>query len=401
MSERRGPSAVRTASLSALCGYWAWVLLSSPDSRVVLEGRLRLPLAGMDIASGVFFLAAPLIVFAAFLGLRSKARMGWPALIPFPAALLLNASRSLTLHDPVISYLAAGAAFAGIAWIWASLRPFRRGTAAAGKIFAATGLIAALGIESVLVFFLIPWSLRGDLPGSFNGYPFGPALRSVLYANLAGYERRLGTGARSLRGIRLEGADLSRAVLKGVDLRGARLFRARMERADLEGSDLRSAGLVEARLSFVNFRRSDLSGAELSGAYSMGADLRGASFRGVRRHVVRLHYADGRGTDFTSAELLKAECNGADFRGAVFRDAVLSDARLIRARFDGADLSGANLSNADLEQTTFRGAILAGTDLSGAKNISLDELAAAATLRGARLDAPLLEELKRRNPGLF
>ena len=343
-------------------------------------------------------------MFAAFLGLRSRARTGWPAFVLFPAALLLNASRCLALHDPFISYLAAGAAFAGIAWlswIWASSRPFRRGTATAGKIFAAAGLTAALGIESVLIFFLIPWSLRGDLPGSLNSYPFGPALRSVLYASLAGYERPLGTGPRSLRGIRLEGANLRGAVLKGVDLRDARLFRARMERADLEGSDLRSAGLVEARLSFVNFRDADLSGAELSGVYSMGADLRGANLRGVRRHVVRLHYADGRGTDFTSAELLKAECNGADFRGAVFRDAVLSDAKLVRTRFDGADLSGANLSNANLEQSTFRGAILAGTDLSGAKNISLDELAAAATLRGARLDAPLLEELKRRNPGLF
>ena len=56
MSERKGPSAVRAAGLSALCGYWAWALLSSPDSRVVLEGRLRLPLAGVDIAGGVFFL---------------------------------------------------------------------------------------------------------------------------------------------------------------------------------------------------------------------------------------------------------------------------------------------------------------------------------------------------------
>ena len=321
MSERKGPSAVRTAGLSALCGYWAWALLSSPDSRVVLEGRLRLPLAGMDIASGVFFLAAPLIVFAAFLGLRSKARTGWPALVLFPAALLLNASRCLALHDPFISYLAAGAAFAGIAWlswIWASLRPFRRGTATAGKIFAAAGLTAALGIESVLIFFLIPWSLRGDLPGSLNSYPFGPALRSVLYASLAGYERPLGTGAKK------PSRDPAR---RGGPARGRSQGRRPSGRPALPGAH----GKGRPRRLRSSLRRTGGSALELRQLQER-RPLRGRTERGVLHGSRPARRQPPRGPpSCREAALCRRQGNRLHFRGA-------DQSRVQRRRFPGRGL---------------------------------------------------------------
>ena len=404
MSERKTPSAAWAGGLSALCAYWAWALLSSPDSRVVLEGRIRLPLMEADIAAGHFFIAAPLIVFAALVVLSSKALLKGPVFVILNAALLLNAFRSLKLHDPFISYLSAGIAFVGVAWsswIWASSRPFRGRQVRAGNVLVALGLAAALVIEGVLVLYLIPWSLRGDLPGTMNNYPYGPALRSVLYANLSGYERPAGSGPGRFRGIHLEGANLRNAKLKGVDLRDAELFRARLDLADLEGADLRGAKMVEARFSFTDLRNADLSGADLSGAYSMGADVRNAVFRGSSHHYQRFNNADARGADFSSAKLSRALFFGSDLRGASFRNAGLPFANLVRVRLDGADLTGALLSNAQFHQAVLKGADLGNANLGGAVDLLPEALAEAGSLRGANLDPALRVDLERRYPALF
>lgn len=404
MNERTILSAVRKAGPSALCGYWIWALLASPDSRVVLDCRVHLPLAGMDVGSGVFFVAAPLIAFGIFFATRPKPRKGWSRLVPFPAALLLNSFRCLKLHDPELTRFAAAVALVGTAWAvweWLESRPFRGRRASARDMPAAAGFAAAVGLEAFLVIFLIPWSLRGDLPRRINNYPFGPALRSVVYADLAGYERQAGSGQRSLRGLHLEGANLCGAILKGIDLRGAHLLGARFDRADLEGADLRGARLVQARLSFINLRRADLSDADLSGAYSMGGDLRGAVLRGSGHQNQSFCNADARGADFGYARLSTSLFFGSDLRGASFRGAALPDAGFVRARLDDADLTGAFLPGADFYEAVLRGAILRDANLCSALRLVPDALAEAATLRSARLDPALSEEMRRRAPGLF
>jgi uncharacterized protein YjbI with pentapeptide repeats len=404
MNERASPSVVRAAGLSALCGYWAWAVLASPDFKVVLEGRLRLPLAGMDVASGVFFVVAPLVAFAAFFVVRSKARTGGQALVLFPAVLLLNASRCLKLHDPVLSYLAAGTAFVGIAWTfwtWAASRPFRGSWASAWKILAAAGFAISLAIEGVLVLFLIPWSLRGDLPGNMNWFPFSPALRSVLYANLAGYERPFGTRPKSLRGLHLEGADMRKAILRGTDLRNAQLYRARLDWADLEGADLRGARLVEALLSFVNLRNADLSGADMGGCYLMGANLRGVILRRARLPSLSLLYVDAEGADFSESDLTGVHLFGADLRNARLEGAIIKNSRLTRAVFAGADLRRADLQGANFFQADLRGASFEGANLVAAVDLTSDQLATVKTLYGARMGPDLLKQVQERCPHLL
>lgn len=404
MSEGTISSSVRAAGLPALCGYWAWALIASPDSRIVLEGRVHLPLVGMGLAGGLFFVAAPLVAFAALLAFRPKSRKRWPTLIPFPAALLMNAFRCLKLHDPVLTWLTAGMAIAGTAWTaweWLASIPFHGKRALARNGIVAAGFAAVAGLEALLVLLLVPWSLRGDLPGLMNNYPFGPAVRSIVFADLAGYGRAAGSGARSLRNLHLEGADLRRAILKGADLRGAELYRARLDMADLEGADLRGARLVEARLSFANLRRADLSDADLSGAYSMGADLRNAVLRGATHHYQRFCNADARGADFGSARLSRAFFFGSDLRGASFRDASIPNPDFVRARLDDADFTGASLPGADLHQAVLRGTVLEDANLAAALGLVPEALAEAATLRNARLDPAIADEMRRRSPGLF
>lgn len=404
MKERTMPSAAWAAGLWGLCGAWAWTLLASPDARIVLDGQVRLPLLGMSVASGVFFVAAPLIALAAFVAARLMLRKGWPTLVPFPVALFLNAIRCLKLHDPVLSRLTAGMALAGTAWAaweWLASRPFRGKRASIAGLLSAAGFAAAAGLEAVLVLSLIPWSLRGDLPGLMNNYPIGPALRSVVFADLSGYVRPAGGGPRGLRGLHLEGANLRKAVFRGADLRETNFYRARLELADFEGADLRGARLVEALLSFVNLRRADLSEADLSGAYSMGADLRNAVLRGATHHYQRFCNADARGADFGSARLSKVLFFGSDLRGASFRNASVPYPNLVRVDLTGADLTGANLPGADLYQAVLRGALLGSVNLGRAVRLAPEALAEAATLHAARLDPALSDEMRRRAPGLF
>ena len=393
---------VTTVGLTVLCGYWAWALLASPDFLLVLDRRIRLPILGLVFPCTIGFITAPIGMTALFLAIRIRGRTGWPAKAALSAALFLNAFRGLKLHDPILSYVTAGlaisAAFAAL-YPRSTLPPSNKVRHFVAMTLLRAGPIIILG--GVLLLCLIPWSLRGDLPGNMNNYPFGPALRFLVYADLAGYIRSSDASRESLRGIKLEGANMRGAVLKGADLRKAHLFRAHLEKADLEGADLRNAGLVEAQLSFVNLRNADLSGSDLSGIFSMGADLRGAVLRGSGAHVQRFWYADARGANFESADLLLAEFFWADLRGAVFRNARLPEASVARSRFEGADLSGASLVKAKMFQADFQHAVLEGVDLSEAVGLEPDRLARAATLRGAKLDAPLLDEMEKRFPGLF
>jgi len=395
---------VPETSLFLLCVYWAAALLLSPDSWIVLDRVVRLPLFGPRVASGVFFVAAPLVGWAVFLAVRSKARTRGPVLVLFPAVMVLNAFRCLKLHDPVLSHLAAGLAVAGACWAfreWTRAPAFSGHRTLAARMFAAAGLAAALATGAVLVGLLIPWSLRGDLPGRLNTYPFGPALRSALYADLAGYEQPAGGAKRSFRGLRLEGADLSRAVLKRADLRNARLFRARLYWTDLEAADLRGARLSGAGLSFVDLRDADLRGANLGGVYARGADLRNAVLSGSFLFHLMLYDSDARGARFDSSQMKKAHFFGSDLRGASFRESRLPGSSFAETRLDGADLSKTVLTGAIFLRTVFRGAALREADLGGAYYLDSGALAEASTLRGARLDPALLKRMKRLAPGLF
>lgn len=105
---------------------------------------------------------------------------------------------------------------------------------------------------------------------------------------------------------RLTGVWLARRSLEGVDLREADLTRTNFEGADL----------YKLNGSRANFKETRLKGAVLHRAIALEADFTGA--------------------DFTAADL-----SSADLRGSTFSRARFDGANLLGARFDGADLSGA------------------------------------------------------------
>lgn len=377
--------------------YWTWALFSSSDASLVLERRIVLPPLGLGVPAVSFLVAAPLMALVLLARFRL---LGWPLIV----ASSLNAYRVIKLQDPALSYVSAGLALAAVvlaAWAWLSSRPFRGKLASGRDVLIPAGLSSAVIVDAVLLLCFVPWSLRGDLPKNWNSYPFGPALRRVIFANLSNLDLGDSKARPRQPGLRLAGADLNGAKLRDAELRDANLFRARLNWADCRGADLRGAVLSDVRMSYSDFQGANLSGAEVSGNFAQGSDLRGACFRGARDHILRFIYSDCRGADFTSARLKGSTFFDSDCRGAIFRDADLTAAFLTRAKLDEADLSGANMSGADLRQASFRGADLTGAILGGVLLLGPEALAEARSLKGATLDPPLREALERIRPGLF
>ena len=110
--------------------------------------------------------------------------------------------------------------------------------------------------------------------------------REALLSILHNHQLWIGTDGQSgeqadlsgavLTGMNLIRADLRRANLRGVNLRGADLRGADLSRADLSGADLTGADLTHANLTMANLSRTDLTSAKLDKAHLIKTNLRGA-----------------------------------------------------------------------------------------------------------------------------
>ena len=106
------------------------------------------------------------------------------------------------------------------------------------------------------------------------------------------------------------------------------------------------------------------------------------------------------------ASLVGLVAEGRSFEGADLRGALVVDSFLDGANFEGAHLIGANLSGADVSGGAFklanlREAVFENADLKGCSKLTAAQLEEAATLRGAKLDPLLLEQISVSSPGLL
>jgi WD40 repeat protein/3',5'-cyclic AMP phosphodiesterase CpdA len=110
-----------------------------------------------------------------------------------------------------------------------------------------------------------------------------PAAGEVARTNAIKVTTRLRTPMQSdLRGVILQGEDLSHRELAGVDLTGADLTDTLLVSANLAGAILRDAKLAGARLDEAKLEGADLRGADLSRARIARADLRGVELAGSK-----------------------------------------------------------------------------------------------------------------------
>ena len=188
----------------------------------------------------------------------------------------------------------------------------------------------------------------------------------------------------NLRGVDLDGANLSQADLSRTDLTGANLSQTILDGANLEG----------ARLDYTNLRRINLSGANLSEASLDEANLSGANLEGANLFRANLFRANLEGAGLGNANLYEVNLSAAYLSGANLSKINLSKINLSWADLSGADLSSADLRGATLSSANLSRADLSRADLSGA-NLSWANLS-RADLSGANLGPTKLELLHRR-----
>jgi uncharacterized protein YjbI with pentapeptide repeats len=377
---------------------WGAWLVSTSDAILVTAGPV------MDF----LFLFIPILSLGFFH--LSRRRLSGPAttrwtgiargafLAVLPVWLAANALRAVKRHDLFLSYSACFLAVAGTGFVLAS-RLWGRPRAKPGKAFRflgpAAGFAAVLAFGMFMIFDLIPWSLNGAVGRNSVFWPAAERLRPLFCAGPRGLR------PADYRGLRLEGAELGGAAWAGANLRGIRLKKARLKSADLAGADLRSADLTEAWLDYANLSAADLSSSLCGGVRLFKADLKGASFRRGDLHDAFIHYCDADGADFSGANLHRARPFGSRFKGARLHGAELNKASLFMVDFGDADLSGADLRGAEFWKVNLRGANLEAANLEGAVGLDADALAAAKSLRGARIDQGLLDEIRRKYPALL
>lgn len=242
---------------------------------------------------------------------------------------------------------------------------------------------------------IIPVDADGALFGIFRRNLVVTDADLVSDRNVTEGEPTLKLRGRDLRYAKLDrsdmhqadftGADLSEASLDGTDLRNATLQCAELNTLRLR-NDRTKAKCVRAVAT--NFSRAELSGALMTGIDARGAifeealledaDIVEALLDGSNFSQARLDKAnltggvEALGANFAIASLQGTNLNGArlfgaDFRWASMQAAVLDYARLEGALLEGADLEAASLYKAQLQGADFKGAKLTATDLRGAK----------------------------------
>lgn len=174
------------------------------------------------------------------------------------------------------------------------------------------------------------------------------------------------------------GSDLTRQNLRGINLEGRDISTARMPFADLTDAKLAGAFVMSLNFASANLTNSDLSrtyggwlffnGANLAGANLSNSYLPYSNFDAyvVENTMIRVNLrganldsATLRGSTFENADFDRASAKGANFQDSLFVGTSLRDANLTGANFVGATLSNANFTGSKLGddwRTLFRGA---------------------------------------------
>lgn len=200
-----------------------------------------------------------------------------------------------------------------------------------------------------------------------------------------------------LRGIYLEGVNLSGWEFKATDLTEANFINvickecdfseAKLTRAIFRDSKLRGACFEKATIDEADFKLVPLKGAIFDKCQGKGVKFQGAKFEGAsfeETKIVNSHFQGAKGEKvvFTNSILYGSDFNTAILKGADFSYADLSGVRLnsvtaMGANYTGATLRGVHVVSADFADATFervtvssiknfKSANFRGTDWNGA-----------------------------------
>ena len=169
------------------------------------------------------------------------------------------------------------------------------------------------------------------------------------------------------------------------------------ERKDFAHADLRGADLRKAKLGFTCLMGAKLDGADLSEAILTCVDLSYASLQGATLRRTTFEYLNATRADFSSAVADESQWSVVDLSRASLRDASVTHAMfrgccMERAALDGADFTHAKLAYANCTGASFRETLLRDTLTVG----STFFLADLATAKQFFLSRQIVAEILRR-----
>lgn len=242
---------------------------------------------------------------------------------------------------------------------------------------------------------LIPVDAEGALFGIFRRNLVVTDTDLVSDRDVTEGEPTLKLRNRDLRYARLDRSDMHQADLTGADLSEASLDGTDLRNATLQCAEINALRLRNDRVKAKCVRAvgTNFARAELSAALMTGIDARGASFEeailedadvveallgGANFSQARLDKAnltggvEAQGANFAIASLQGTNLNGArlfaaDFRWASMQAVILDYARLEGALLEGSDMEAASLYKAHLQGADFKGAKMSAADLRGAQ----------------------------------
>jgi len=128
----------------------------------------------------------------------------------------------------------------------------------------------------------------------------------------------------------LVGADFQRADLRGMNLDGVNLTNACFRGADLAKTSMRGAILVKADFSRASLYMADCTGADFSGADMSMSYQKGAVFTDTKMTRAHLRGAFCQEAFYVRTDMRYANVAGADFWGSAFDGANLEDVKNLR-----------------------------------------------------------------------
>lgn len=135
-------------------------------------------------------------------------------------------------------------------------------------------------------------------------------------------------------------------------------------------------------------------------------DLGWASLNGLELEAINLGESILKLAFFKGSNLRNADFSDSVLYGTNFENSNLESANLENADLEGAHLINSNLTNANLSRSNlklanFDGAVLDGADFSNVRKLKAEQLKRVQSIKNARLDASILDELRSTAPHLF
>jgi uncharacterized protein YjbI with pentapeptide repeats len=164
----------------------------------------------------------------------------------------------------------------------------------------------------------------------------------------------------------------------------------RLNRHKIHEINLVNCYLARTHLNYINLKGSNLNSVNLSNASLLETNLENA----------RLNQTNLENANLNQANLRGAYASGANFKDAFLIKTQFENAFLIKTNFTNAYLMEANLKNSYLMGADFENASLYKADFTGAKGLTIEQLAKAKTLYLAVFDPELQEQVKALVPEL-